>query len=475
MAFKLLLLLTCLASDRVRALSLHQRDVPAVVKLPISRGTKNPTRLEKRTSNDSTLFGYEDDGEFPLFHANLTIGTPPQTILFEVDTSSGYLETTATNSTWCKYSSCTYTGSPGFFDVDASSTYKFVNGSFNATYTWDWVYAGDFGNDVVVIDGITLSAMDLAVNYCSLADSILGLGYIPGKTSDEPATILQALVNSGHIKSAAYSLWVDGPTDMGTDSEAASILFGGVDTARYTGDLHTMSIPTFNGIHYLPVMLLTEVTLQNGSSSSQTSGLPAYVALDSMVSQTFLPDDSVEGIYQDLTIWWDGDFEDGRIDCSLKQKDYNITFTFTNFSIISPLSDFIGDGDGETCIFNIVPSFGETSVLGTNFMQSAYVVYDLSNNEISMAQTNFDVSEENILEIGSGASSVSGIFEPVTAVATVPTAVVSPAVVRYFPAKSTSSASTVATSTSTGVAAAQTAHSNSVMAGLAGVGLLIAL
>ncbi|KAJ5732653.1 hypothetical protein N7493_004134 [Penicillium malachiteum] len=473
MAFKLLLLLTFLAWDRARALSLHQRDVPAVVKLPITRRAYNPTRLEKRTSNVSTSF----DVPYPYFDAliysNLAIGTPPQTILFEVDTSSGYLETTATNSTWCTFSNC----SSEFFNVNASSTYKFANGNFNATYTWNDVYAGDFGNEVVFVDGVTLD-VDLAVNYGPEPNSILGLGYIPGKTSDTPATILQTLVNSGHIKSAAYSLWMDGSTqtDTGTDSELEGvILFGGVDTAKYNGDLHTMSIPASNGIHYLPVVLVTEVTLQNGTSSSQTSGLPAYMALDSIVSMTFLPNNVVEGLYQDLNVWWDSGSQVGIIDCALKQKDYNITFTFIDFSITSPLSDFIGLGSGEICEFHIVPSFSEASVLGATFMRSAYVVYDLSNNEISMAQANFDESEGQVLEIGSGASSISGIFETAIAVATVPTAVVSPTGNWVFPVESTSSASTFATSTSTGVAAAPTANSNSVMVGLAGVGLLIAL
>ena len=399
-----------------------------------------------------------------MYYSNLTIGSPPQEIQVELDTSSGYLEITATNSTWCKDSNCT----SGFFDINASSTYQFANEDFNTTYTWDNILTGDFGSDDVAIDGVTLSSMDLAVNFGLLSDNILGLGYIAGKTSDAPATILQALIDGGHIKSAAYSLWVDGSTE-------GTILFGGVNTAKYTGELHTMSIPASNGIHYLPVALVTGISLQmDSASNSQMSVLPTYMALDSKVSQTFLPDDIVERIYQDLGVWWDGQFQVGRINCTMKQKDYNITFTFIDFSISSPLSDFIGTGNGETCQFNIVPSFGETSVLGDTFLRNVYVVYDLSNNEISMAPTNFDESEGQILEIGSGATPISGaVPESATATAAIPTAVVSPTAVRVFPATSTSGTST-ATSTSKGAAAAPTAIPN-IMAGFIGAGLLIAL
>lgn len=323
----------------------------------------------------------------------------------------------------------------------------------------------------MVIDGIAIPALELAVNYGPLPNNMLGLGYIQGKSSDAPARILQALLDGGHIKSAAYSLWVDKSTNTGTEG---TILFGGVNRAKYTGDLHTMPLPASNGIHYLPVVLVTKVSLQNGTSNSHSSGLPAYMALDSTISQTFLPNDIVEGLYQDLSVWWDGQFQVGRIDCAMKEKDYNITFTFIDFDISSPLSDFIGKGNGETCEFDIVPSFGETSVLGDNFLRNVYVVYDLTNNEISMAPTNFDEGAGEILEIGSGDTSVSGVFVSTTALATVPTAVVSPTAVLVFPNKSTSSSS-IATSTSKGVAATPTTYSSNILAGLVGAGLAIAL
>lgn len=177
----------------------------------------------------------------------------------------------------------------------------------------------------MVIDGIAIPALELAVNYGPLPNNMLGLGYIQGKSSDAPARILQALLDGGHIKSTAYSLWVDRSTNTGTEG---TILFGGVNTAKYTGDLHTMSLPASNGIHYLPVVLVIKVSLQNGTSNSHSSGLPVYIALDCTISQTFLPNDIVEGLYQDLSVWWDGQFQVGRIDCAMKEKDYNITFTF---------------------------------------------------------------------------------------------------------------------------------------------------
>jgi hypothetical protein len=49
-----------------------------------------------------------------------------------------------------------------------------------------------------------------------------------------------------------------------------------------------------------------------------------------------------------------------------------------------------------------------TSVLGDTFLRSAYVVYDLSNNQISLAQTDFNATDSSVKEIASGSSGVPG-------------------------------------------------------------------
>lgn len=40
--------------------------------------------------------------------------------------------------------------------------------------------------------------------------------------------------------------------------------------------------------------------------------------------------------------------------------------------------------------------------LGDTFLRSAYVVYDMTNNEISVAPMNFNAVNSNIVEIGTG-------------------------------------------------------------------------
>lgn len=54
-------------------------------------------------------------------------------------------------------------------------------------------------------------------------------------------------------------------------------------------------------------------------------------------------------------------------------------------------------------------------MLGDTFLRSAYVVYDLENNQISLAATNFNATGTNVQEIG---SSVPGATDVPNAVAT---------------------------------------------------------
>ena len=54
--------------------------------------------------------------------------------------------------------------------------------------------------------------------------------------------------------------------------------------------------------------------------------------------------------------------------------------------------------------------------MGDTFLRSAYVVYDLTNNEISVAETNFNATSSNIQEIASGTSGVPGATQVANAV-----------------------------------------------------------
>ncbi|EHL01991.1 putative aspartic-type endopeptidase OPSB [Glarea lozoyensis 74030] len=70
------------------------------------------------------------------------------------------------------------------------------------------------------------------------------------------------------------------------------------------------------------------------------------------------------------------------------------------------------------CVFGVAPAGSSTAVLGDTFIRSAYLVYDLANNEISIAQTTFNATATNVLEITTGSDSVpsaTAVTNPVAA------------------------------------------------------------
>lgn len=323
--------------------------------------------------------------------------------------------------------------------------------------------------------GSTTLDTNFIVDYTAVADNILGLGH---SFNESYTSLPQALVKSGQINSAAYSLWADDLRDNGT------VLFGGVNSAKYTGELHTMSIPSAD----LPAVLVTDVYVQRNSSPSintNTSGLPAYMILDSFAFFTYLPDAVVEQIYRDLNISFGLNGVGEITDCSVKNQNSSIIFTFADFDINVPLRFFIYE-DSDSCEFTIVPSGGEAGFLGADFLRAVYTVFDLSNNEISLAQRNFNNSvADNILEIGNGstAAAIPGAVSvsAVSATIALPPTITEPPIIQtfIFPPASSTSASEASSSTSTAAAknAAPTFNSitNNLAAGLIGAGIWFAL
>lgn len=333
---------------------------------------------------------------------------------------------------------CTDRGSPcaggGTYDANSSSTYKFVNSDFNVSYVDGSGAAGDYAEDTLSIGGQTLNGLQFGIGYQSTsADGILGIGY----TADEAqvnaanlksyANLPQAMANAGLIKSNAYSLWLD---DL--EANTGSIIFGGVDTDKYTGQLQTVPIQKEFDEYAELIITLSSMSLVNGGKTqSLNTDLPTAVILDSGSSLTYLPNDLTSAIYTALDVQYSQQDGAAFASCDLAHENITLDFTFTSPTISIPISELVlsvssieegrenfnsgdngegsyssGGSDENICLFGIAPSEGSTSVLGDTFLRSAYVVYDLANNAISLAQTDFNSTTSHVLEIGTGTASV---------------------------------------------------------------------
>jgi hypothetical protein len=180
------------------------------------------------------------------------------------------------------------------------------------------------------------------------------------------------------------------------------------------------------------VSLSSLAVSSSDSSDNQdylSSTLP--VVLDSGTTLTYLPSPVVKQIYATFDAVDDTN-NTGLVyvNCDLlsRQKDTTFDFRFGDSSgplVRVPMDEMVLDNvKGYVDIGLILPdlpfddacSFGIQSLsgyylLGDTFLRSAYVVYDLSNKKIALAQANLNATDSNILEItkSSGIPLVSGV------------------------------------------------------------------
>jgi Eukaryotic aspartyl protease len=337
------------------------------------------------------------------------------------------------SSSLCQESSDPCTAS-GTYDSSSSSTYKLINHNFNISYVDGSGASGDYVTDTLSIGGQSLSDFQFGIGSQSTSsEGVLGIGYtsneIQVNRNQQQAypNLPAAMMNAGLIQSNAYSLWLN---DL--DASTGQILFGGVNSAKYSGSLETVPIIQEYGAYYEFIIALTGLSMSGSSSMSSSSNLPAPVLLDSGSSLMYLPNDLTTDIFNQVNAVYDSNAGAAYVDCSLANSDSSISFSFSGATVSVPFSELVLNagtnsvGQGLTfqngvpaCIFGVAPAEDSTPVLGDTFLRSAYVVYDLTNNEISLAQTNFNSTSDNIQAITNGTSSVPGATLVASAVTTV--------------------------------------------------------
>ena len=418
------------------AINLVKRDMPSIIEMPIQRkpffdpqqpdtNAASRDRLRKRVTKtvQETLANEET-----LYFANVTLGTPPQALRLHVDTGSSDLWTNSASSSLCQQNValCTLSGT---YNANASSTYKYVNSVFNISYVDRSGATGDYGTDNLVIGGDTLDALQFGIGYRSTSEEgILGVGYPVNEVQVNHAR-LQPYANvpafmqqSGLINSMAFSLWLN---DL--NANTGSILFGGVDTDKYHGSLHTLPIIPEYGVYAEFLIGMTGIGI-NGTAGSVASNQTIAVLLDSGSSLTYLPNNIAQSILTQFGAQYSASKGAAIVDCSLGQQTGSVDFTFSTPTISVPLNELVllgGYTNGKPyCIFGIAPAEGSSPVLGDTFLRSAYVVYDLSNNEISIAATNYNSTSNNVMEIArssNGVPDATRVVNAITSVAAVQT------------------------------------------------------
>lgn len=377
------------------------------------------TTFEEAIDNDKTTGGY---------FATVSVGNPPQNLTLQIDTGSSDVWVP-----WVNAPICTDTatgGCPlGTFDPKNSETLEVIGqGLFQIKYVDGSGASGDYISDEFEIGGAKLDnftmglAMKASVNF-----GLVGVGYAANEASIE--TINQeypnlpiALNQAGMINSVAYSLWLN---DLG--SSTGNILFGGIDTEKYIGDLTRINIIKSSSEDNFTdfTVALTSITASSpsGTDTLTSSSFPIKTVLDSGTTLSYLPQDIAEQMWREVGATYTPATKSATLPCSFHSSPGSFSFGFAGDKgprVNVTMDELVLDletGRGplyesgvfkgqEICDFGIQNYTGDVYILGDTFLRSAYVVYDLVNNEIGIAATDFNSTESHIVAFESSGAPI---------------------------------------------------------------------
>ncbi|KAI4843661.1 acid protease [Aureobasidium sp. EXF-8845] len=403
------------------------------------------------------------------YFVNITIGTPGQLQTMVIDTGSANAIVIASNTSFCASSVC----DGGTLNSSASSTFETTNhgalkqGTISEIEFIELEIAGRATNTLKrkneadkFPDDITITNFPMGIaNRMGLRfnphTGILGLGYSSQMTpvSDRwlqdshevvlpvlPPSFVEALVQAGAISSRLYSIYLNSLDRSG------SIIFGGLDTAKYHGTLTTLNVVALD--ENKPAddfsLYLDSVTMHPHDEPKQTIVRPTekekyrYMTVPDTGSPSWdLPPSAYHKVAEyagvistdDLNL--SSDFEDSRLvkPCSdLAQGSANTTRFEIVFSgngtnagtlnveladLFTPLT--AEDGSAVTdeagrpmCWLRIVATDSSLLITGSSVMRAGLWVFDLDNGQVSLAQGNLRAnSSSNVVQVEAGADGLS--------------------------------------------------------------------
>jgi hypothetical protein len=401
--------------------------VLSLLVIPATSKTIN-FHVTKRNGKSRLLQQFQDTNVLPVpliqgsdryeYLVEIAVGTPPQKLSVQLDTGSSDLWIPSADSNFCLQGRCDL----GAFNSSMSSTYELISqGTFNITYLQaNDTDAGDYGIDDVTLAGnATIKGLQFGLAHIETVDQfgVMGIAYNITETDVTDgvpvyANLLDQMKAQGFIERKAFSLWLNQ-----MDAPGGEILFGGIDTTKYTESLISMPIqPLLFGLIPTLAVTLTSVSFTDDSGKTtllSPKDLSTNAVLDSGTTVTYLPNEIFAPLVRGLGAVNDG-MGQALVPCSFAKSNATISYSFGGPggpTIVVPMSAVVdrqqaippshfSDPSG-ACDLLLGPIKGP-AILGDSFLRSAYVVYDLDNNNIAMAPARYDAQSTNIVAIPAG-------------------------------------------------------------------------
>ncbi|GAB1199085.1 hypothetical protein APSETT444_008426 [Aspergillus pseudonomiae] len=407
------------AAYYTNALMLEKKGTPSVLVVPFEgrrfAGTYyHHDRREKRERIVNLEF-YGND----FFYADISVGSPLQKLKAQFSTLD--------DSSWVvvrdneELAGYIEKGILGGYNASASTSSRTVK--TNATV--DGFDQEDVGNIDLISDTMIVGDVKLeAMRFATLREKASIGGYSNGDS--EFISVTQALVDAKAIQSPTFSMWMEENHDR--TNVPGTILFGGVNKAKYVDKLHTLPVISPPELSKLFRVNLTGLSVgaDFNTKSISAESFPTGAVFSSATDFIGFPKAITQDLFSQLNVTEFYDNGQPMFPCDKPPANKLLTFYFGDVTFNFSLDPFIIQAPSSTnseknkedyCYLSFLTIEPERSkelggvIIGANFLKLVYTVFDMGNDEVSLAQRRWEKAPDEIMEIKPGKG---GVPDPTT-------------------------------------------------------------
>lgn len=333
---------------------------------------KDASHYASRVATEE-LENYLDDS----YYGTISIGTPAQDFLVLFDTGSSNL--------WVPSSTCDSTDTAcqnhNQYNSADSSTYVANGESFSIQYG-SGSLTGFLVEDTVTVAGMEISGQVFAAATSQPGttfvdapfDGILGLGY-QAIAVDDVVPPFYNMVSQGLVDTGVFAFYL---TRAGTSTSGGELVFGGIDSAHYTGDITYVDVSQQG---------YWQFNMDSAVVNGVTVCSSCQAIADSGTSLIAVPDSVYESVQEAIGAT-SNDEGDYFVDCSSIDSLPTISFVIGGTTFTLDGSDYtyeVVSDDTTYCLSAFEDAGTDFWILGDVFMGKYYSIFDLTNNRVGFA------------------------------------------------------------------------------------------
>jgi hypothetical protein len=264
--------------------------------------------------------------------------------------------------------------------------------------------------DIFNLAGATLKNQQFYAVYKNsfLGLSVLRLSYTVAKNQvftnppqESYDNFSLSLAKQSTTNLTLFNLWEDA-----VNSHNGEVFFKNINKIKYKNDLTTLDTQKHDDFDKIIAfdILFDGVGFSKNFSFFKPSTRSESTVFDCDTAYSIFPNDWVQSIHKQFNVTYFNVNNIAYIDCNFQSESYTVDFIFDFFAIQVLMSYLVSlhSLNPKACSFGLVSAGSRHSLLGDNFLSSSYTVFDLTNNQISLATRDFSSTTDDVVAVPAG-------------------------------------------------------------------------